>query len=161
LSVRIRLKRAGSTHRPFYKIIVADSRSPRDGRAIEALGFYDPLKKPEVVQIDEERYNHWLSVGASASEPVETLFKRMKKRAAGIEIPGDEQALKEPIEADEPEAPKAEAAPDAEAAPEAAKAEAAPDAEAAPEAPVEEPKGEGEAAAKKTEEAPEGESDKQ
>jgi small subunit ribosomal protein S16 len=140
LSVRIRLKRAGSTHKPFYKIIVADSRSPRDGRAIEALGYYDPLKKPEIVQIDEARYNHWLSVGASASEVVETLVKRMKKRAAGIEIPGDAPELKETAAKAEAEATEAPAT-----------------AEAAPEAPA----AEAEAAAEPAEEAkPEGESDK-
>lgn len=147
MSVRIRLKRAGSTHRPFYKIIVADSRSPRDGRAIEELGHYDPLKKPEVVKIDEERYKHWLSVGASASEPVETLVKRMQRRAAGIEIPGDEPALKEPIEADEADAPQVEKKQKADAKPKVAAKEAA---------------GEAEAPSEKAEEAaPEGETDKQ
>jgi small subunit ribosomal protein S16 len=150
LSVRIRLKRAGSTHKPFYKVIVADSRSPRDGRAIEEIGFYDPLKKPEIVKIDDERYSHWLSVGASASEVVDTLFKRMKKREAGIEVPGDAPAAETPI---------AEAA-----AAEAAETEAAPEEKAAPEAeakPAEEPASE-EAPAKNVEKAaPEGESDKQ
>jgi small subunit ribosomal protein S16 len=144
LSVRIRLKRAGSTHKPFYKIIVADSRGPRDGRAIEELGHYDPLKKPEVVKIDEERYKHWLSVGASASEPVETLVKRMQRRAAGIEIAGDEPALKGPIEADEADAPQAEEKPEA------------------VEAEAKDAGGEGGAEAEKAgEAAPEGETDKQ
>ena len=92
MSVKIRLKRAGSKHRPFYKIIVADSRGPRDGSTIEALGYYDPLKEPEDIRIDEERYSHWLSVGASASEPVETLLRRMKKRTAGTDAAVPETA---------------------------------------------------------------------
>jgi small subunit ribosomal protein S16 len=93
LSVRIRLRRAGGRHRPFYKIIVSDSRGPRDGADIESLGYYDPLKHPENIRVDEDRYNHWLSVGASASESVVTLLRRLKKRAAG----GDEPELvKEP-----------------------------------------------------------------
>jgi small subunit ribosomal protein S16 len=90
LAVRIRLKRAGSRHRPFYKIIVADSRSARDGADIESLGYYDPLKHPEDIKVDEDRYNHWLSVGASASESVETLFRRLKRRAAGEPEPEPE-----------------------------------------------------------------------
>jgi len=81
LAVRIRLKRAGSTHRPFYKIVVADSRSSRDGRVIEALGHYDPVKKPEVMEVNEDRLSHWLSKGASMSESVESLVRRMKRRA--------------------------------------------------------------------------------
>jgi small subunit ribosomal protein S16 len=93
LAVRIRLKRAGSRHRPFYKIIVADSRSARDGADIESLGYYDPLKHPEDIKVDEDRYNYWLSVGASASESVETLFLRLKRRAAGEVEAG---ALKDP-----------------------------------------------------------------
>ena len=94
MAVRIRLKRAGSRHRPFYKIIVADSRNPRDGAAIESLGYYNPLTHPETVEINEERYGHWISVGASASEPVETLLRRMKRRAAAVETP---EELAEPI----------------------------------------------------------------
>ncbi len=138
MAVRIRLKRAGSRHRPFYKIIVVDSRSPRDGAAIESLGYYDPLKKPEELSIDEERYNHWVSVGASASEPVETLVARMKRRAAGLAVPEPEPVVEEK--------PAAEAAPEAEAAaePEADKAGS----------------GESEAAPAGDEAQPEGESDK-
>lgn len=81
MAVRIRLKRAGSRHRPFYKIVVADSRNARDGRAIESLGHYDPVKKPEIIEVNEDRLNHWLSKGAGMSESVESLVRRMKKRA--------------------------------------------------------------------------------
>lgn len=102
MAVRIRLKRAGSRHQPFYKIIVADSRSPRDGADIESLGYYDPLKRPEDIKVDEDRYKHWLSVGASASESVETLVRRLRRRAAGLEEP-------EPVK----EAPSRTAAPEA------------------------------------------------
>jgi small subunit ribosomal protein S16 len=81
LAVRIRLKRAGSRHRPFYKIVVTDSRNARDGRAIEALGHYDPVKKPELIEVDEDRLNHWLSKGAGMSESVESLVRRKRRRA--------------------------------------------------------------------------------
>jgi len=103
VAVRIRLKRAGSRHRPFYKIIVTDSRSPRDGAAIESLGYYNPLTRPEEVRIDVERYDHWISMGASASEPVQSLLKKMKRRAAGEETPEErgKALLEEPIEEDE------------------------------------------------------------
>lgn len=99
MGVRIRLKRAGSRHRPFYKIIVTDSRSARDGASIEALGFYNPLSKPETIEIDEDRYSHWLSVGASASEPVETLVRRKRRMAAGEPVAdeGAEVIVEEPV----------------------------------------------------------------
>ena len=80
MSVRIRLKRAGSRHRPFYRIVVADSRSARDGREIEALGHYNPVAKPEVIEIDEDRLSHWLSKGAGMSESVDALVRRRKRR---------------------------------------------------------------------------------
>ena len=59
--VKIRLKRMGTTKRPFYRLVVADSRSPRDGRFIEALGYYDPLPQPASVKIDADRVREWLS----------------------------------------------------------------------------------------------------
>ena len=67
MSLRIRLTRGGAKKRPFYRIVVADSRSPRDGRFIEKLGFYNPMvakDHPERLRMDEERVKHWLSVGA-------------------------------------------------------------------------------------------------
>jgi small subunit ribosomal protein S16 len=96
LAVRIRLKRAGSRHRPFYKVVVTDSRNPRDGAAIELLGHYDPLADPEEFKVDEERLNHWLSKGASASEPVQAPLRRMKRKKERGEA-GMEPLMKESV----------------------------------------------------------------
>jgi small subunit ribosomal protein S16 len=73
--VKIRLKRMGATKRPFYRVVVADARSPRDGRFIEAIGKYHPLDDPSVIEIDSERALHWLTVGAQPSQQVESLLK--------------------------------------------------------------------------------------
>jgi len=72
--VKIRLKRMGTTKRPFYRLVVADSRSPRDGRFIEALGFYDPLPQPASVRIDAERVQEWLRRGARPSDSARDLL---------------------------------------------------------------------------------------
>ncbi len=72
--VKIRLKRLGATKRPFYRVVVADSRSPRDGRFIESIGKYHPLADPSVVEIDQERALHWLTVGARPTEQVRKLL---------------------------------------------------------------------------------------
>ena len=72
--VKIRLKRMGTTKRPFYRLVVADSRSPRDGRFIEALGFYDPLPQPATVRIDAERVREWLRRGARPSDSARDLL---------------------------------------------------------------------------------------
>jgi len=68
MAVRIRLKRLGAKHRPYYRIVAADSKSPRAGRFIETLGTYDPLPNPSVVTLKEDRVQYWLSVGALPSE---------------------------------------------------------------------------------------------
>ncbi len=73
--VKIRLKRMGATKRPFYRVVVADSRSPRDGRFIENIGKYHPLEEPSLVQIDEDRALYWLSQGAQPTEQVQILLK--------------------------------------------------------------------------------------
>ena len=78
----IRLRRTGSTKRPYYRVVVADSRAWRDGRFIEVLGHYDPRKNPAVVKIDAERAKHWIKQGASASDTVKSLLKRAAKAAA-------------------------------------------------------------------------------
>ncbi|MFQ5467928.1 MAG: 30S ribosomal protein S16 [Kiloniellaceae bacterium] len=73
MALRIRLARGGAKKRPFYRIVVADSRSPRDGRFIEKIGFYNPMvarDHPERLRLDEERARHWLSVGALPSDRV-------------------------------------------------------------------------------------------
>ena len=72
--VKIRLKRMGTTKRPVYRLVVADSRSPRDGRFIEAIGFYDPLPDPAVVRIDTERVQLWLKRGARPSDSARQLL---------------------------------------------------------------------------------------
>ena len=79
MSTAIRLSRGGSKKRPYYRIIVADSRSPRDGRFIERIGSYNPLlakDNPERVKLDVERAKHWLSVGAQPSDNVRVLIKK-------------------------------------------------------------------------------------
>ena len=74
--VRIRLMRMGAKKRPFYRVVVADSRSPRDGRFIENIGRYHPLEEPSLIQIDEDRALYWLRNGARPSEQVENLLKK-------------------------------------------------------------------------------------
>lgn len=73
--VRIRLRRVGGRKQPSYRIVVADQRSPRDGRFIENIGFYNPRTEPETVEIDEERALYWLNVGAQPSRAVKRLLK--------------------------------------------------------------------------------------
>lgn len=73
--VRIRLRRTGKRKQPSYRIVVTDSRSPRDGRFIESLGYYNPLTEPSTVQIDSERALHWLKQGAQPSRQVQNLMK--------------------------------------------------------------------------------------
>lgn len=82
MAVKIRLRRLGAKKNPFYRIVVADSRSPRDGRFIEEIGYYNPIKKPVEVKIDEAKAKDWLSKGAQLSDTAKFLFVK-----AGI-IPG-------------------------------------------------------------------------
>lgn len=74
--IKLRLRRMGAKKRPSYRIVAADSRSPRDGRFIESLGFYDPLTEPATVKVNEDRVRHWLSVGAQPSDTVRNLLRR-------------------------------------------------------------------------------------
>ena len=76
MSVKIRLKRMGSKKRPFYRIVVADSRSPRDGRFIETVGTYNPLTEPEQVTLKEEAIMNWLSNGAQPSDTVRNILSK-------------------------------------------------------------------------------------
>ncbi len=69
----IRLTRMGRNKKPFYRIVVTDSRKRRDSGWIESIGYYNPVSEPKVLKIDEERYNYWLSVGAKPSEKVSKL----------------------------------------------------------------------------------------
>ncbi len=74
--VRIRLRRQGAKKQPTYRIVVADQRSPRDGRILENIGFYNPTTDPETFQVDAERATYWLSQGAQPSEGVARLLKK-------------------------------------------------------------------------------------
>ena len=74
--VKIRLKRIGAHKKPFYRVVVADSRPPRDGRFIEEIGTYDPLKDPAEIKIDAERAQNWLNNGAQPTETVRSLLKK-------------------------------------------------------------------------------------
>lgn len=75
MAVTIRLRRMGSKKRPYYRVIVTDSRMPRDGRFIEVLGYYHPIEKPAKVSLDEDKVFHWLERGAKPSDTVASLFK--------------------------------------------------------------------------------------
>ena len=127
--VKIRLKRTGTTKRPVYRLVVADSRSPRDGRFIEAIGFYDPLPNPAVVRIDEEKVRVWMRKGARPSETARDLLIRQGILAASARP----QRVATPAKkATEPAAAAVAAAPDAAAAETAADAAVDAAADAAP-----------------------------
>ncbi|TVY08790.1 30S ribosomal protein S16 [Paenibacillus cremeus] len=76
MATRIRLKRMGAHKAPFYRVVVSDSRSPRDGRFIEEIGTYNPVAQPAAVNIDEEKALKWLQTGAQASDTVRSLFSQ-------------------------------------------------------------------------------------
>ncbi|MBP5606199.1 MAG: 30S ribosomal protein S16 [Ruminiclostridium sp.] len=75
MAVKIRLRRMGAKKAPFYRVVVADSRFPRNGRFIEEIGYYDPTKDPSVVKIDTEKANEWIKNGAQPTETVKKLLK--------------------------------------------------------------------------------------
>ena len=109
--VRIRLRRMGAKKKPFYRIVVADKRSPRDGRFIETIGTYNPLTEPETVTLQVDRAAHWLSVGAQPTEAVARLLRNhnlldengkaipLAAEAAPVaaEAPAEEPAAAEPV----------------------------------------------------------------
>jgi small subunit ribosomal protein S16 len=76
--VRIRLTRRGTRKRPFYRIVAADSRKPRDGRIIEQLGYFNPMIEPNELKLDLERVDYWIGTGAQPSETVASLIKRVR-----------------------------------------------------------------------------------
>ena len=80
MAVKIRIRRMGQKKAPFYRIVVADSRSPRDGRFIDEIGYYDPTKEPSEIRVDEEAAKKWLANGAQPTQTVEKILK-----TAGIE----------------------------------------------------------------------------
>jgi small subunit ribosomal protein S16 len=81
VAVAIRLQRAGGRNRPFYRVVATDSRSARDGRFLEKVGFYNPLKDPAELQLDVPRIRDWVSKGARLSETVALLLKRFEETA--------------------------------------------------------------------------------
>jgi small subunit ribosomal protein S16 len=79
MAVTLRMTRTGNRNNPFFRIVVADSRCPRDGKFLESIGTYDPARKPVVVKIDMDRVSYWRSKGATMSETVSQLVKRHGK----------------------------------------------------------------------------------
>jgi small subunit ribosomal protein S16 len=141
MATRIRLRRMGAKKRPFYRVVVADQRAPRDGRFIENIGKYHPLEDPSLIEIDEERALHWLRVGAQPSSQVRNLMVKIgvwdrfvEERPAAADLVRKRTEKPEGGKVSKKAAAKAAA--EAEAPP--AAVEEAPPAEAAVEAPVEE-----------------------
>lgn len=102
MAVVIRMKRAGAKKRPFYRIVVADSRRQRDGRFVEILGYYDPMAKPFAVKMDEEKVKGWIALGAQPSTQAASLFRR-----AGIVAARASKTTKKAGEAAKPKAKRA------------------------------------------------------
>jgi len=128
VAVKIRLKRMGKIRAPYYRIVVADSRTKRDGRVIEEIGIYHPTQEPSVIKVDSDRAQYWLSVGAQPTEQVEALLRltgdwgtfkgsknvanTVKVKEAKVAFVADEK--KKPVlkpKADKPAAKTAEKAP--------------------------------------------------
>lgn len=78
MAVKIRLRRMGAKKSPFYRIVVADSRYPRDGRFIEEVGYYDPMKEPADIKVDKDKVKKWISNGAQPTDSVKLLLKRIE-----------------------------------------------------------------------------------
>lgn len=85
MSVKIRLSRHGTKKKPFYRIVVSDSRYPRDGRFIEQIGTYDPGTQPAAVKLDQQKLNGWINRGAQLSQTVKDIARRSAKASAGGE----------------------------------------------------------------------------
>ena len=77
--IAIRLTRLGAKKKPYYRIVVTDSRKPRESKAKETVGYYDPLKEPPEIKVDLDRVNYWLEKGAQASKTVQSLINRVQK----------------------------------------------------------------------------------
>ena len=90
MSVRVRLTRVGSKKNPIWRVVVADQRSPRDGRFIETIGHYNPQTNPSTIAIDEERFQHWVARGAQPTNTVKQLVKAHHKGAPVAEEPAPE-----------------------------------------------------------------------
>lgn len=144
MAVRIRLKRMGRTHAPFYRVVVVDARKKRDGRVIEEVGIYNPLTNPSVIEIDSERAQYWLGVGAQPTDQVRNLlvltgdiakFNGKKDAVSRVKVAEGDKAAEaaEAVKAAESAAEKRKADASAKKAEEAA-AKAAEEAAAAAEA---------------------------
>jgi small subunit ribosomal protein S16 len=139
VAVKIRLKRLGKIRAPYYRIVVADSRTKRDGRVIEEIGKYHPTEEPSLIEVDSERAQYWLSVGAQPTEQVQVLLKLSGdwgtfKGEEGAKSTIRTKESKVAFQADEKKKPvlkaKAEPAPEATAAPTPVEADAEVDAAA-------------------------------
>ena len=139
MAVKLRLRREGTVKRPHYRIVAADSRSPRDGRFIEAIGHYHPLDQPSTIQVDNERAVHWLRNGALPTAAVEKLLRisgaweEFKPGDAPARVRGEKAKISKKARARAAEAAEAAAAP----APVEEPAAETPAEEPAAEAPVE------------------------
>ena len=91
MAVSIRLRREGALNRPYYKVVVADSRSPRDGKFIEIIGTYDPKKPGHNSTLKMDRIEHWISKGAQPSDTVRSLIKKNRKQTESV--PAEEPAV--------------------------------------------------------------------
>ena len=111
MPVSIRLRREGAKNRPYYKVVVADSRSPRDGKFIEVIGTYDPKKTGHNSSLNVERAEYWISKGAQPSDTVRSLIKKNKKTATAAEPSSEPERETSPSTQDEvsPAVPPAEA----------------------------------------------------
>ena len=147
MSVRVRLTRVGNKKNPVWRVVVADQRSPRDGRVIEMLGHYNPQTEPSTVVIDRERLDHWIERGAQPSNTIRRLMRTENTVAvAPPTAPAATSDSAEPAEAADPETaaePEAPAEPDAASPSEAGAAED----EQAPDAAAPEPAADGDAKA--------------
>lgn len=147
MAVRIRLKRMGKIHAPFYRVVVVDSRKKRDGRVIEEIGIYNPMPNPSEIQIESERALYWLGVGAQPSDAVRRLlvlsgdiarFNGKEDAVSRIQVAKTDRSAvaEEAVKAAEAAAEKSKAAQAEEKAKAAADAAAAKEATAAEEAPA-------------------------
>lgn len=96
MAVKIKLQRLGKIHTPHYRIIVADARTRRDGRAIETIGQYHPKSQPSFIEVNSERVQYWLGVGAQPTEPVQGIFEATGDWQKFKGLPGAEGTLKTP-----------------------------------------------------------------
>ena len=103
MAVSIRLKRMGRKRKPFYRVVVADSRTPRQGVSVDDLGYYDPMTEPVQIQIDEEKALTWLKEGAIPTDTTRSLLSKIgvMKKFRGQDQPAEEDAEEEPQEAEQ------------------------------------------------------------